>query len=71
MSTEGEYKHLLAGVLDTSLCGYECVLIQRLLSRSLKIPLPIIGISYQNYGITVNFSGENFNFTKRKHGRKE
>lgn len=66
MSTEGEYKHLLAGVLDTSLCGYECVLIQRLLSRSLKIPLPIIGINHQNYGITVNFSGEKFQLYEKK-----
>lgn len=47
-------------MIDTTLFGYEYVLIQRLLARSLKIPLPVTGATETNYGITVSYHGEVF-----------
>lgn len=60
LSTEGEYIHPSQRIIDTALIGYEYVLIQRLLARSLDIPQPITGAKEINYGITVNLSGKAF-----------
>lgn len=60
MSTTGKYITPAQRVIDTPLAGYQYVLIQKLLARSLKIPLPVIGAAKINYGITVNFHGEMF-----------
>ncbi len=59
-STEGRYIFPVQRVIDTTLLGYEYVLIQRLLSRSLKIPSPVTGANKNNYGITVSLLGETF-----------
>lgn len=60
VSTEGKYIIPSQRVIDTTLSGYEYVLIQRLLARSLNIPLPITGANDINYGISVNLSDELF-----------
>lgn len=60
VSTDGKYITPTQRVIDTPLIGYEYVLIQRLLARSLKIPLPVTGATETNYGITVNHYGEIF-----------
>ena len=59
-STKGRFIYPVQNVIDTTLVGYEYVLVQRLLARSLNIPLPVTGAKEVNYGITVNFSGEIF-----------
>lgn len=59
-STEGRYISPVQRVIDTTLFGYEYVLIQRLLAHSLKIPLPVTGGKSNNYGITVSLLGETF-----------
>ncbi|HBK4608575.1 hypothetical protein ACTVM3_14665 [Serratia nematodiphila] len=59
-STEGEFIYSIHRIIDTTLLGYEYVLIQRLLSRSLKIPPPVIGAVKNNYGITVSLLGKTF-----------
>lgn len=59
-STEGGYIFPLHRVIDTTLLGYEYVLIQRLLAHSLKIPSPVTGAKSNNYGITVSLLGETF-----------
>ncbi|WP_230472632.1 hypothetical protein [Gibbsiella quercinecans] len=59
-STEGEYISSNFPIIDTTLAGYEYVLIQRLLSRHLGIPLPDEGSKNINYGISVNLSDEIF-----------
>ncbi|RFU93284.1 MULTISPECIES: hypothetical protein [Citrobacter] len=59
-STEGEFIYSLHSVIDTNLLGYEFILIQHLLARSLKIPPPVTGASNNNYGITVSLLGETF-----------
>ncbi|WEJ91953.1 MAG: hypothetical protein P0Y63_13430 [Klebsiella huaxiensis] len=59
-STEGEFIHSVHRVIDTTLLGYEYILIQHLLARSLKIPSPVTGASKNNYGITVSLFGETF-----------
>jgi hypothetical protein len=64
-STEGRYIHPVQRVIDTTLLGYEYVLIQRLLAHSLKIPSPVTGAKSYNYGITVFYWGKRFNFSKR------
>ncbi|THE38459.1 hypothetical protein DJ535_12165 [Citrobacter murliniae] len=58
ISTEGEYFKPENRIIDTTLAGYEYVLLQRLLARSLKIPLPVNGASDINYGISVSIAGE-------------
>lgn len=58
--TEGKYITPIQPIIDTALAGYEHVMVQRLLSRSLDIPLPVIGASEFNYGISVTLSGEMF-----------
>ncbi|MEE3649875.1 MULTISPECIES: hypothetical protein [unclassified Brenneria] len=56
-STDGEYIFPVQRVIDTTLLGYEYVLIQRLLAQSLKIPPPESGANKNNYGITVSICG--------------
>ncbi|MCF6691684.1 hypothetical protein [Raoultella terrigena] len=58
ISTSGKYITPVQRIIDTSLTGYEYVLVQQLLSRALKIPLPITGAPGVNYGITVSLDGE-------------
>ncbi|MEI7216881.1 hypothetical protein WCT79_07650 [Pectobacterium carotovorum] len=53
VSTEDNYTSLIKQIVDTSLAGYEYVLVQRLLAQSLGIPYPIIGAVNTNYGISV------------------
>lgn len=60
ISTEGEYISPAQRIVDTTLSGYEYVLVQRLLARALNIPLPVTGANDINYGISVNLSGETF-----------
>ncbi len=60
VSTEGEYIFPTQRIIDTTLAGYEYVLVQRLLARSLSIPLPVTGANDINYGISVTVSGEIF-----------
>jgi len=59
-STEGRYISPIQRVIDTTLLGYEYVLIQRLLAHSLKLPSPVPGGKSNNYGITVSILGETF-----------
>ncbi|EPG3451919.1 hypothetical protein [Klebsiella michiganensis] len=59
-STEGEYIHSPHRVIDTTLSGYEYVLVQRLLAKTLKIPLPVTGANEINYGITISVAGDIF-----------
>jgi hypothetical protein len=60
ISTRGDLIYPTQRVIDTALSGYEYVLIQRLLARSLNIPLPVTGANDINYGISVIISGEGF-----------
>ncbi|MCH0784011.1 hypothetical protein LNM74_13465, partial [Klebsiella pneumoniae] len=53
VSTTGKYIIPTERVIDTLLIGYEYVLVQKLLSQSLKIPLPVTGAIDFNHGITV------------------
>ncbi|MEC5317658.1 hypothetical protein VSX61_01710 [Brenneria populi subsp. brevivirga] len=65
ISTEGEYILSNFPILDTTLAGYEYVLMQRLLSRHLNIPLPEEGAKNVNYGISVSLSEEIFQLFER------
>lgn len=60
ISTEDEYIIPTQRIIDTVLIGYEYVIVQQLLARSLNIPLPITGAHEINYGISVTLSGEIF-----------
>ncbi|MFS8293726.1 hypothetical protein [Enterobacter hormaechei] len=60
VTTEGKYTYPAQQVIDTTLIGYEYVLVQRLLAKSLDIPLPIIGENHINYGLSVNIDGDHF-----------
>ncbi|WP_350313558.1 hypothetical protein OHJ28_07990 [Dickeya fangzhongdai] len=60
LSTEGEFIFPIQRIIDTTLIGHEYILVQRLLARSLDIPLPIIGDGHINYGITVSIGGDFF-----------
>ncbi|WP_230492938.1 hypothetical protein [Martelella alba] len=60
ISTEGNYTSPKQMIFDTALRGYEYVLVQRLLARSLNLPLPVIGAKEINYGISVNFFESTF-----------
>ncbi|MCS4273673.1 MULTISPECIES: hypothetical protein [Raoultella] len=64
-STEGAFISPVQRVIDTTLLGYEYVLIQRLLAHSLKIPSPTIGAK-NNYGITLTLFGETFQLFEKK-----
>ncbi|HDL7101046.1 TPA: hypothetical protein PXM79_003850 [Yersinia enterocolitica] len=65
VSTEGEYIHPTQQVIDTKLIGYEYILAQRLLARSLGISLPIMDENYTNYGFTVNIDDINYQVFER------
>ncbi|WP_410677504.1 hypothetical protein [Citrobacter braakii] len=58
--TEGEYFSPTGRIIDTTLTGYEYVLVQRLLAHSLSLPSPVTGANKTNHGITVNISGDIF-----------
>nr|WP_113867817.1 hypothetical protein [Brenneria salicis]NMN92887.1 hypothetical protein [Brenneria salicis ATCC 15712 = DSM 30166]RBP60996.1 hypothetical protein DES54_12848 [Brenneria salicis ATCC 15712 = DSM 30166]RLM29741.1 hypothetical protein BHG07_14375 [Brenneria salicis ATCC 15712 = DSM 30166] len=60
VSTMGKYISPAQSIMDTTLAGYEYVLVQRLLARSLNIPLPATGAHDINYGISVMLSGKIF-----------
>lgn len=60
LSTEGKYINPMQRIIDTALNCHEYVLIQRLLARSLRIPLPVTGANEINYGITVSLAGQTF-----------
>lgn len=66
ISTEGKYIHPLQSIIDTTLMGYEYVLVQRLLAYSLNIPIPVSGARHINYGISVSINGELFQIFERK-----
>ncbi|RWR02820.1 hypothetical protein ED28_05720 [[Pantoea] beijingensis] len=65
ISTEGNYIYPVQKIIDTSLAGYEYILIQNMLAKSLRIPLPVAGMNNINYGITVTISGELFKVFER------
>lgn len=60
VSTEGKYTLPVNNIIDTSLAGYECFIVQCLLAHSLDIPSPVVGEDNINYGISVLLSGEIF-----------
>ncbi|MEI7189971.1 hypothetical protein, partial [Dickeya dianthicola] len=60
LSTEGRYITPTQPIIDTLLAGHKYVMVQRLLARSLHIPLPHIGENEINYGISITLSGEIF-----------
>lgn len=60
VSTEGEYISPRERIIDTNLTGHEYIEIQRLLSLSLNIPLPVKGANDINYGISVIYLDEIF-----------
>ncbi|MFH2395300.1 hypothetical protein ABNF90_13140 [Raoultella ornithinolytica] len=60
VTTDGKYIYPTQQVIDTTLIGDEYVLVQRLLARSLDIPLPVIGENHVNYGLTVNIDDDHF-----------
>lgn len=65
ISTTGKYIIPTERVIDTLLIGYEYVLVQKLLAKSLKIPLPVTGAIDFNHGITVSLQGEVFQLFDR------
>lgn len=65
LSIHGDYFNPTHQIIDTTLAGYEYIHIQRLLARSLNIPLPIKGAFNINYGITVTCSGEIYQLFER------
>ncbi|MCL2897131.1 hypothetical protein [Brenneria tiliae] len=60
VSTKDGYIIPTQRIIDTALIGYEYVIVQQLLARSLNIPLPIMGANEINYGISVTLSREIF-----------
>ncbi|CAI9396122.1 TPA: hypothetical protein L2B26_002676 [Klebsiella oxytoca] len=60
ISTSGKHFSPRQRVIDTTLIGYEYVIVQSLLAQSLNIPLPITGANSINYGLSVSISGEIF-----------
>ncbi|HBM2978180.1 TPA: hypothetical protein LVL89_001333 [Klebsiella michiganensis] len=66
LSTEGRYISPDQLVMNTGMLGYEFVLIQRLLAKSLNMPLPVIGANDTNYGITVTLSGQPYQVFEKK-----
>ncbi|HHC4858510.1 TPA: hypothetical protein ACN61F_004059, partial [Klebsiella michiganensis] len=60
ISTSGKHFFPRQRVIDTTLIGYEYVIVQSLLAQSLNIPLPITGANSINYGLSVSISGEIF-----------
>lgn len=60
LSTEDKYTYPIQQIIDTTLKGYEYVLLQRILAHELKFPLPVSGAKTVNYGITVELSGATY-----------
>ncbi|ELE4479420.1 hypothetical protein RC180_003444 [Salmonella enterica] len=60
LCTEGKYIFPVQQIIDTTLMGYEYVLIQRILARELHFPSPVTGAKETSYGITVKLSGSLF-----------
>ncbi|MFE8104408.1 hypothetical protein RBA71_23375 [Brenneria goodwinii] len=60
ISTSGKHFTPRQRIIDTTLIGYEYVIVQSLLAQSLNIPLPLTGANDINYGISVFLSGEIF-----------
>ncbi|EPZ8122512.1 hypothetical protein ACXV6R_000278 [Yersinia enterocolitica] len=60
VTTDEKYTYPTQQVIDTTLIGYEYILAQRLLARSLGIPLPVIGENHINYGLSVNIGDDHF-----------
>ncbi|HIC2068357.1 TPA: hypothetical protein ACW0SM_002503 [Raoultella ornithinolytica] len=60
ISTGDEAISPIQMVIDTTLAGYEYVLVQRLLARTLNIPSPIKGANEINHGISVFLYGNLF-----------
>jgi len=60
LCTEDKYIYPIQQIIDTTLKGYEYVLLQRMLAHELKFPLPISGAKTANYGITVQLSGTTY-----------
>lgn len=60
ISTSDETISPIQLVIDTTLAGYEYVLVQRLLARTLNISSPIKGANEINHGISVFLYGELF-----------
>ncbi|EPJ7088916.1 MULTISPECIES: hypothetical protein [Enterobacteriaceae] len=58
VSTCGKYIFPINRIIDTPLSGHESLLIQRLLARSLSLPLP--EENHVNHGISVIIAGEIF-----------
>lgn len=65
VSTTDKYIHPNQHIIDTTLIGYEYCLVQHLLARSLRLPLPIVGENYINYGITASLYGSVFQVFER------
>lgn len=57
VSTEDVYFTSNQRVIDTPLIGYEYVFVERLLAQFLKLPLPKLDTSENNYGISVCLDG--------------
>lgn len=53
ISTEGKYFCPGQRIIDTTLLGYEYVLVQRLLASTLNLPLPVTNSDTINYGFSV------------------
>ncbi|HHH1032296.1 TPA: hypothetical protein ACPZQF_002974 [Yersinia enterocolitica] len=65
LSTEGDYIATNQRIIDTTLAGFEYVVIQRFLALSLNIPQPKIGACEFNFGISVTLSGELYQIFER------
>lgn len=65
ISTSGKFFSPRQRVIDTTLLGYEYVIVQSLLAQSLNIPLPLTGANDVNYGISVSLSGEIFQLLEK------
>ncbi|HFK3992031.1 TPA: hypothetical protein ACGZ5C_002219 [Citrobacter freundii] len=63
VSTCGKYIFPINRIIDTPLSGHEFLLIQRLLARSLSLPLP--EENHVNHGISVIIAGEIFQLFER------
>ncbi|MEQ5052874.1 hypothetical protein ABN154_13780 [Klebsiella michiganensis] len=66
LSTTGAPIYPARRVIDTSLVGYEYVIVQHLLANYLNLPLPLSGAKDINYGITVILDGELYQLYEEK-----
>lgn len=65
ISPDEKNLHSTQRIIDTTLIGYEHVLIQRLLAMSLDIPMPVTGARDVNYGLTVIMGNELFQIVEK------